>query len=326
MAQFPIKDGVAVIPEGTKIIPNKAFSGCTSLVSVTIPNGVTEIGWRAFDNCTSLRNVIIPNSVTNIHTAAFWGCTSLETIALPNGTTSNLESGWGGLLNHCTSLREVTFLEGVKRIDGDGLFDGCTNLTTINLPFGIEYIDFCAFCACPSISTINVPFATVDYYKRRMCKSLHPLIVAPTSEEYNGVATFYNQVKTPFKIEGGIAIIPEEVTVIEYKAFSRSANLLRVVIPEGVEEIDYEAFADCNNLLSISFPASLKYIAHNVLTRCYQLEEITFNGRVEFVGNNSVLSGINECGKLRAIHVAREDVEYYKEHLIEFDRDLVIGG
>ena len=49
MAQFEIKDGVAIIPEGTIEIGENAFQDCTFLESVTIPESVIEIGGYAFD-------------------------------------------------------------------------------------------------------------------------------------------------------------------------------------------------------------------------------------------------------------------------------------
>ena len=66
MAQFEIKDGIAIIPEGTKTIPNEAFCGCASLTNIVIPNSVTVIGDGAFNGCASLINVVIPDSVTEI--------------------------------------------------------------------------------------------------------------------------------------------------------------------------------------------------------------------------------------------------------------------
>ena len=51
MAQFEIKDGVAIIPDGTTEIGEYAFSFCESLTSVTIPDSVTSIGDSAFCNC-----------------------------------------------------------------------------------------------------------------------------------------------------------------------------------------------------------------------------------------------------------------------------------
>jgi len=40
-------------------IGNDAFSGCSSLTSVTIPESVTSIGWYAFYGCSSLTTVIV---------------------------------------------------------------------------------------------------------------------------------------------------------------------------------------------------------------------------------------------------------------------------
>ena len=60
MADFEIKGGVAIIPDGTKKIKECAFLDCTSLKSITIPESVTEIGYCAFDGCTSLVAINVP--------------------------------------------------------------------------------------------------------------------------------------------------------------------------------------------------------------------------------------------------------------------------
>lgn len=68
---FQIEDGVlikyteepgvteAVIPDSVTQIGNEAFSGCTSLASITIPDSVTEIGNGAFSGCESLKKLTI---------------------------------------------------------------------------------------------------------------------------------------------------------------------------------------------------------------------------------------------------------------------------
>lgn len=55
MAEFEIKDGVAIIPEGTTRIGAYAFAGCSLLESVTIPESVTKIDSLAFLGCSSLK-------------------------------------------------------------------------------------------------------------------------------------------------------------------------------------------------------------------------------------------------------------------------------
>lgn len=52
-------------------IEDDAFSGRSSLASVTIPNSVRSIGNRAFFGCCSLSSVTIPDSVTSIGWRAF---------------------------------------------------------------------------------------------------------------------------------------------------------------------------------------------------------------------------------------------------------------
>lgn len=68
---------VVVVPEGVTKIGSEAFTGLSSLESITLPDSVTQIGWSAFSGCTSLAGVTIPDSVTEIGRWAFSGCKNL---------------------------------------------------------------------------------------------------------------------------------------------------------------------------------------------------------------------------------------------------------
>ena len=59
MAKFEIRDGVAIIPEGTTKIEPYAFAGSTILKSIIIPESVTEIGKDAFSGCNSLQSIVV---------------------------------------------------------------------------------------------------------------------------------------------------------------------------------------------------------------------------------------------------------------------------
>lgn len=51
MAEYEIKDGVGIIPEGENKISFCAFQNCNEMKSIVIPDSVTEIWDCAFYNC-----------------------------------------------------------------------------------------------------------------------------------------------------------------------------------------------------------------------------------------------------------------------------------
>ena len=81
--EVAIVDGHAKLPEDLESVPEEAFYGCSSLISVTIPSSVTSIGDGAFRDCSSLSSVTIPSSVTSIGNRAFANCSSLSSVTIP---------------------------------------------------------------------------------------------------------------------------------------------------------------------------------------------------------------------------------------------------
>ena len=124
-----------VIPEGTTVIRNYAFYGCSRLKSATIPDSVTSIGNSAFLGCSSLTNVTIPYSVTSIGNSAFSGCSSLTNVTIPDSVTSIGQSAF----YNCSSLTNVTIPDIVTSI-GDYAFKYCSSLTSITIPDSVTRI------------------------------------------------------------------------------------------------------------------------------------------------------------------------------------------
>ena len=144
MANFEIKNGVAVIPEGTTTIGDYAFSGCSSLQSITIPEGVTEIGNGAFYGCSSLQSITIPDGVTEIGLFAFFGCSSLQSITIPESVT------------------EI----------GEDAFRGCSGLTSITIPASVKLIRQEAFKGCSALNEIIVDKGNTVYDSREGCNAI----------------------------------------------------------------------------------------------------------------------------------------------------------
>ena len=147
-------------------IGGSAFSGCSSLTSITIPSSVTSIGDSAFSGCRSLTSITIPNSVTSIGREAFNSC-RIETATMPTTAISSIPKTYlktvvinGGesigerAFYNCTSLTSVTIPSSVMSIGGSA-FSGCTSLTSIEIPNSVTSIGYGAFYDCSSLKTIN---------------------------------------------------------------------------------------------------------------------------------------------------------------------------
>ncbi|WP_455091405.1 leucine-rich repeat domain-containing protein [Prevotella jejuni] len=81
------------MPNSVTTIGQLAFSGCSSLTSVTIPNSVTTIGSEAFSGCTNLQKVHIGKSVKDIGEYAFDYCPSITQISSEAVVPPTCESG-----------------------------------------------------------------------------------------------------------------------------------------------------------------------------------------------------------------------------------------
>ena len=89
-----------------------AFSGCSSLTSVTIGNGVTSIDDWAFWDCSSLTSVTIGNGVTSIGDSAFYYCSRLTSVTIPDSVTSI----GNGAFEDCYSL--TIYCEATRKPSG----------------------------------------------------------------------------------------------------------------------------------------------------------------------------------------------------------------
>jgi uncharacterized repeat protein (TIGR02543 family) len=126
---------------------------CTALTSVNIPETVTAIGGEAFFGCSALTSITMPNGVESIGDGAFYGC-GLESMILP-ASVQNLGEG---VFRDCQSLTAVTFADGstIGSIPAQ-TFDGCTALTSVNIPDTVTVIDTQAFAGCSALPTITIP-------------------------------------------------------------------------------------------------------------------------------------------------------------------------
>ena len=198
------------IPNSITSIGEQAFEGCSALVSVNIPNGITTIEKAVFSGCGALTSITIPNSVTTIGEDAFMGCQltsltipksvvsiastsfsacaySLATIQVENGNTvydsrENCNAIINSLDNTLILGCQNTIIPNDVEKIGEYAFNGCTELTSIDIPNSVKSIGDYAFQNCYKINTVNIPngVTTIGNSAFYNCSGLKTIVLPKT--------------------------------------------------------------------------------------------------------------------------------------------------
>lgn len=295
------------------------------LTTATIPstvtyNGttysVTSIGDEAFSGCSSLTSVTIPESVTSIGDDAFWGCSSFTTTYYTGTIAQWCNIDFGGYFANpggdlyindlliadliipdsiiaiknytffkCSSLTSVTIPNNITNI-GDYAFLGCSSLSSIVISTSVTSIGREAFCNCDAMISIFIPssIASVGYGAFANCDILESIVVSSTNRTYDSreycnaiVETATNTLVSGCKN----TIIPNSITRIGDAAFSCCNNLTSITIPNSVTSIGRQAFYGCSSLTSFTIPFSVEKIGVDAFYNCSSLKSTYYTGTID---------------------------------------------
>lgn len=189
LIKYPEKrDGSSYeVPNTVKTIDANAFISCKNLQTIVIADSVEKIGDSAFYG-SELKTINLGGGITNINNKPFYGTWKLTNI---NVITENdkYESENGILFNkgktilikyppaiingevyeipntvveigpqsfYGSQIKNVIIPNSVKKIGSESFF-ACYNLEEVNLPEGLERIEWRALYGCHKIKTIVVP-------------------------------------------------------------------------------------------------------------------------------------------------------------------------
>ena len=284
-------DGVYSIRIGVKVIANKAFCFCESLVNINIPKGITSIGNGAFSECKFLTSITIPDNVTSIGEFAFSDCESLTNINISKSLTTIKD--WTFL--RCYSLGNINIPDRLTSI-GNGAFYDCKSLTNIKIPNTVASIGYSAFSYCKSLTSINIPdsVTSIGDSAFESCESLTNINIP------DSITSIEEKVFSECVSLKSINI-PDSVTSIGDSAFSGCESLTSINIPDGVTSIGEGAFEGCGSLTSINIPGSVTSIGDCAFENCHSLTSINIPDSVTSIGDYA----FSDCKSLTSINIPK---------------------
>lgn len=216
--------------------------------------------WSAFARYHVV-SVSIPASVTEIGAGAFMSCQYLTQVTFAKGSAPSFEDAYHSDLN--------------------GVFAGCTALTSIELPAGTTKLGTYMFSRCESLTSVNLSELTqiteIPFRAFERCA----LSSVELPENISRVAKFAfsaNYICT------GLDDYGDEI---------RTYTIQDIVLNEGLIEIGSNAFGGAV-ITSLILPNSLTTIGQEAFSGCYQLAEITWPDNKGF----TEINGFDHCTSL----------------------------
>ena len=119
-------------------IGERAFAK-SSIRAAVLPDTITRIGDYAFAGCRLLRRFTFPPAIKQVSTGAFQN-SGLQTICIPGSIQRVCRLSFSG----CSELSSVTLSDGIQFID-EKAFDGCVRLSFVTIPASVRQVARNAF-------------------------------------------------------------------------------------------------------------------------------------------------------------------------------------
>ena len=291
-----------IIGSGIKTIGSYAFADCTDLAEIIVPDGVISIGDGAFQQNSGAKRVVLPPSTVYIGHGALRDCSALTSVSLPDSMSNRL------------------FLD---------MFEGCTNLKSVDIPDGITDIYEGDLASCPNWTDIyydnwgrvwnrvvsgvrdsipdrmNVHFKDNIYDSGSCGENVTWTLTADGTLTISGTGAMtdytYDSRSPWYSCRTYIkrVVMQQGVTSIGDHAFWDCSGLTSVTIPDGVTSIGDSAFSGCTALTSVTIPGSVTSIGGGAFSGCTSLTSVAIPSSVTEIGG-SAFSG---CSGLTSVTI-----------------------
>ena len=183
--------------------------------------------------------------------------------------------------NGCSRLTSLNLPAGITSI-GDDAFYGCSGLTSITLPAGITEIGGSAFNGCSRLTSLTLPAGITSIGRNAFsgCSGLTSLTLPAGITSIGGGAFYGCSGLTSLNLPAGI-------TEIGGGAFGFCSGLTSINLPAGITSIGEYAFYGCSGLTSVTLPAGLTQIDDYAFSECSGLTSIyVYSDKVPKMGSD----------------------------------------
>ena len=240
-----------IVPDYVTEIEEGAFSGCSSLTSITLPFVGKDASATAASGSTLFGYIFGANTFNgSIATRQYYTQTLYATYSIPS------------------SLKSVTTNGGAILY---GAFYNCSGLTSIKIGQNVTSIGDFAFFGCTEIINLNVAEGNAAYCSKNNC-----LI------EIANKTLIFGCSNSTIPADGS-------VTSIGDSAFGSATLTGSLIIPDGIIDIGKTAFP-CSKLTSITIPASVRTIGAYAFANSSGLETVFYNAANARVFSNKTFS------------------------------------
>ena len=325
-------------------ISTQAFYGCTGITELTIDN-VSNIEDQAFGNCSYLARLTFGDDVYAISSNAFKGCANLQAIhigknvpkytfwntifpaslgALETITVSADNANYLSTATNClVDKKDFTLYLGTNnsvipntvKIIGVDAFNGCSGLSTINIPASVTEIRGNAFLNCTRLASVWCESETPASIQTTSFKNIYsnavlyvPTIEAVTAYKNSAWNNYFSDIRFAKKEANGMSwgLIPYGTGTGKYTLwisgieelgnFSAEGGapwsqyidkIVEVDVSYGVKRIGHSAFKGfgaAGTEVTFNLPSSLVSIADYAFFSCPTLKNITIPASVETIG------------------------------------------
>ena len=308
-------------------IGESAFASCDKLENPVIQN-VKTIGASAFagSGAQTDDNKVLLDSIQNVGSRAFEGCqfTSADIRDLEKVTTyTDPETKIEYSPFAKSSIKKVEFSDETKNTVCTKAFKNVTSLQSVELAYCFTYgnistIDAIAFEGCVNLTDINLSdkLTTINglaFYNTGLTE-----ITVPASLTKITTASAAGKNVGPFA--GGVlrkVTFADGVTKSLQGMFMGTTSLEEVVLPKSLKTIDQNAFKDCSSLKKLSVGKSggenvldtVETINAGAFNGCSSLETLTLKNvaKIDSSDTNRTFGGCTSLKKVSVTGVTTTD-------------------